>query len=137
MSRVPLFLVFALAVGVAIGAPVGLPSFGVLDGEVDGKYLTDPGGYLRISVDDIGRVQGYYEREGVFGEISGHFDGKTIRGYWLQDDSAAACPSDRAGFTNWGRVTLNFTSASEFTGKFGSCASAPDAHNMWSGHKRR
>ena len=101
MSRIHLFFAVALAVGVAIGSPVGLPTFDVLGGEVDGKYLTDRGGYLRISVDDLGRVQGYYEHEGVFGEVSGHFDGKTVRGYWLQDEGSAACSSDRAGFANW------------------------------------
>jgi len=137
MSRIQLFLVFALVAGVAIGAPVGLPNFDVLDGNVDGKYLTDQGGYVRISVDDLGRVQGYYERDGAFGEISGHFDGKTIRGYWLQDDGATACTSDRAGFGSWGRVTLDFTSASEFSGKFGTCGSVPEADNPWSGRKQR
>ena len=136
MSRLQLSLLFVLAVGVAIGAPVGLPSFDVLDGEVGGKYLTDGGGYLRISVDDLGRVQGYYERDDAFGEFSGHFDGKTIRGYWLQDEGSDPCVADRAGFANWGRVALTFANASEFSGKFGACAATPIANNTWSGRKQ-
>ena len=59
MKRFQLALGMILAVGAAIASPVGLPSFDSVDGEVGGKYVTDRGGYLRFSVDDIGLVQGY------------------------------------------------------------------------------
>ena len=134
MTRFHLILGLTLALGAAVAAPVGLPSFDPIGGEVGGKYLTDSG-YLRFTVDDIGRVQGYYENGSQFGEISGHFDGRTIRGYWLEDGDLAPCEADRAGFASWGRLTLNFENASRFEGSLGSCSDAPNPDEAWSGRR--
>ena len=106
--------------------------FGGWDQQFGGKYVT-PDGYVLLSIDETGKVAGYFERDGAFGEISGRFDGRTVRGRWMQAESEVACERDYRGYESWGRMELVFDNPDGFTGKLGACEAAPATG--WSGRR--
>jgi len=90
-----------------------------------GKYILSGGGYLVISVDDLGRVQGFFERNGEFGRLSGQLDSEMVSATWVQESGARACTERVEGSAYWGRVTLAPTDSSDLSLAWGECGEAP------------
>ncbi len=122
--------------GAALAAIVAMPlvayvdPFGGWDEQFGGKYVTADG-YVLLSVDETGKVAGYFERDGAFGEIRGRFDGRTVRGHWMQSESPTVCERELHGYESWGRVELVFDNPEGFSGKLGACDAAPA--ETWNG----
>ena len=106
--------------------------FGMWDEQFGGKYLTADG-YVLLSIDEAGKVAGYFERGGSFGELSGRFDGRTFRGNWTQTEGKTVCERELRGYESWGRVELTFDTPEAFQGKLGPCDATLDAD--WSGRR--
>ena len=127
-----IFTAAALAALVAIPLLAYVDPFGGWDQQFGGKYIT-PDGYVLLSIDETGKVAGYFERDGSFGEISGRFDGRTFRGHWMQAESKIVCDRELHGYESWGRMELTFDTPQGFSGKLGACEATPA--NKWSGRR--
>lgn len=103
--------------------------------DVGGRY-TLPDGYVRLAVDGYGRVEGYFERGGVFGQVEGVLQGSRFEGYWTSEATDQACASPRRDSSSWGRLSLEFLSADEFVGMAGACGASPDGAERWNGQRR-
>lgn len=88
-----------------------------------GKYVTADG-YLFFSIDDSNRVEGYYRRNGVFGEIRGRFDGVAVHGHWMRSSGETNCAAPMDGYRFWGAIELDLTAPDRISAKQGVC-SAP------------
>jgi len=90
-----------------------------------GKYILSGGGYLVVSVDDLGRAEGYFERNGQFGRLSGRQEAGVISATWLQKDGVQACETTHGDSAYWGRVTLTRSSTGDLDLAWGDCQGAP------------
>lgn len=90
------------------------------------KYRLANGGYLVFAVDSDGRAEGYYFRDGRFGQLFGAVVEGALNGYWAEADNPAKCASQKRGASAWGRVELDFEQPGEFTGLLGACEQEPD-----------
>jgi hypothetical protein len=61
---------------------------------------------LVVSVDDAGRIEGFFERDGEFGRVSGKVDGAVASATWVQEQGANACSTSVDGSRFWGKMTL-------------------------------
>jgi hypothetical protein len=90
------------------------------------KYRLADGGYLVFAVAEDGRAEGYYFREGRFGQLFGKVADGVLQGYWAEADNPAECTTQKRGTSSWGRIELNFDEPGEFTGLLGACEQEPD-----------
>lgn len=89
------------------------------------KYRLADGGYLVFAVGADGRAEGYYFRNGRFGQLFGAVVDGALEGYWAEADNPAQCATQKRGSSAWGRVELNFEQPGEFTGLLGACGQEP------------
>jgi hypothetical protein len=75
-------------------------------GDLTGKYDLPSGGYLVVSIDDADRLEGFFERNGEFGRLSGKVDGGVASATWVQDNGLTACSTAVEGSKYWGKMTL-------------------------------
>jgi hypothetical protein len=122
---VSVLAVLLLSVSVTSAKDASSPS---LDApmSLSAKYRLADGGYLVFAVDDKGRAEGYYFRDGRFGQMFGTVADGVLRGWWAEADNAAACAEPKRGLNAWGQVELVFDAAGEFRGLIGACDKAPD-----------
>ena len=88
---------------------------------VTGKYVLSGDGYLVVSVDDLGRVEGFFERNGAFGRLSGQAESDGVTAIWVQKTGQTACETTVDDSSHWGRVTLTRTEAGELDVAWGEC----------------
>ncbi len=93
--------------------------------DLTGKYLLEGGGYLVVSVDDLGRVEGFFERDGEFGRMSGWIEGGVAKATWVQQNGPHACAGEVAGSRYWGRVTVTRTADDGLGLAWGTCVDLP------------
>ena len=98
-----------------------------------GKYWSGEGDYVILAVDDTGKVSGFFQRDGRFGQFDGRLVGTRVEGYWFRDSDRPACASARFGSRDWGRVTFSLGSPDRLQGLSGSCDEAP--HQPWSARR--
>ncbi len=89
------------------------------------KYRLADGGYLVFAVDDKGRAEGYYFRNGRFGQLFGTVSDGALDGYWAEADGVTSCETAKRGTSSWGRVELSFDEPGEFRGVIGACEQEP------------
>jgi|GEM_PF-2506165 len=89
------------------------------------KYRLADGGYLVFAVDDSGRAEGYYYRNGRFGQLFGTVTGGVLDGYWAEADGETKCETVKRGMASWGRVEMSFEEPGEFRGVIGVCEQEP------------
>lgn len=129
--RVPTKFVLFLAAAALLLAPIGFAKKPTEPSVIDptslsAKYRLAEGGYLVFAVDADGRAEGYYFRDGRFGQLFGVLADGMLRGYWAEPDNPLACSTTKRGNAAWGRVELSFDAPGEFTGLRGSCEQEPD-----------
>lgn len=90
-----------------------------------GKYTLSGGGYLVVSVDDLGRAEGYFERNGEFGRLSGRLDAGVVSATWVGKSGMQACESTHLESPYWGQVTLARSAAGGLDLAWGECQGAP------------
>ncbi len=90
------------------------------------KYRLADGGYLVFAVDDNGRAEGYYLRDGRFGQVFGTVEDSVLNGYWAEADGVVQCETTKRGTSAWGRVELRFDDLGEFRGLTGACEQEPN-----------
>ena len=90
------------------------------------KYRLADGGYLVFAVAEDGRAEGYYYRNGRFGQVFGSVSDGILQGYWAEAENPAQCTTEKRGASAWGRVELSFEEPGEFTGLLGACEQEPD-----------
>ena len=95
--------------------------------DLTGKYELAGGGYLIVSVDDAGRVEGFFERQGEFGRISGKADAGAVSATWIQEKGSKACETAVDGSSYWGRVTLTRNQDGQIQTAWGECQTQPTA----------
>jgi hypothetical protein len=123
-------IVTALA-AVLLLAPAGVakdsinPSVDV-PASLSAKYRLADGGYLVFAVDDKGRAEGYYFRDGRFGQMFGTLTDGVLRGWWAEAGNPTGCAEPKRGLNAWGQVELSFDAPGEFRGLVGTCDEAPD-----------
>jgi hypothetical protein len=93
--------------------------------DLTGKYQLTGGGYLVVSVDDAGRVEGFFERNGQFGRISGRADAGVISAKWVQENGANPCESKVDNSVYWGRLTLTRAEDGQVQTAWGVCQAQP------------
>ena len=93
--------------------------------DLTGKYALAGDGYLVVSVDDLGRVEGFFERNGSFGRLSGQAESNGVTAIWVQKNGSRACESTIDGSSHWGRVTLSRTEAGGLDLAWGTCREKP------------
>jgi len=125
-------LLLALACGLPLGAKN--PAEESAD-SVGGLYVLAHGGLVRLAIDSGGRVEGYYERDGRFGQIYGRLEGLRLEGYWFGDETAPTeCSTPRRESKRWGRLSWEL-SGEDLVGLSGACGAAADAES-WTGKRR-
>ena len=90
-----------------------------------GKYTLRDGGYLVVSVDDLGRVEGFYERNGEFGRLGGRLESGVVSASWVQKSGPQTCNSAMDGQLHWGGLTMTRTQAGELDLAWGACGAPP------------
>lgn len=115
-----LMAAFSLLASPAYGRQPGETGFA----DLAGKYTLSEGGYVVISVDDRGRVNGFYERKGEFGRLSGTAESGVFAAKWVQRNGSAACEATVDGSSHWGRVTIAPRETGELDLAWGECRSA-------------
>ena len=90
-----------------------------------GKYTLSGGGHLVVSVDDLGRAEGFFERNGQFGRLSGRLESGVVSATWVQNDGPQACETTVEGSAHWGQVTLTRSEAGDLDLAWGACQGAP------------
>ncbi|MCB1022009.1 MAG: hypothetical protein KDC27_18905 [Acidobacteria bacterium] len=95
--------------------------------DLTGKYALPGGGYLVVSTDDVGRVEGFYERDGRFGRVSGVVEADTLSATWTQENGATACQTPVDGARYWGKMTLTRDADGVVSIAWGACDAPPTA----------
>lgn len=89
-----------------------------------GKYALRDGGYVVVSMDDMGGLDGFYERNGEFGRLSGRLEAGVVSATWVQEKGSRACEASVDGSKHWGSVTLSPTQTGELDLAWGACEGA-------------
>jgi hypothetical protein len=95
--------------------------------DLTGKYELTGGGYLVMSVNDAGRVEGFFERGGEFGRISGQAESGAVSATWIQESGSTACKTAVDGSNFWGKLTLTRDADGAVQTAWGSCEARPVA----------
>ena len=121
VSRVAL-VALALVLGVATAAPAS----SLVDTAPDpsGKYRTADG-YVVFAVDDAGRVQGFFEKAGMFGQLSGTLVNGAIEGRWHAESGIQTCESAYQGAKSWGAFQFRVDDQGTLQGSMGQCEQKP------------
>ena len=93
--------------------------------DLTGKYTLTDGGYLVVSTDDFGRAQGFFERNGQFGRVTGRVVNGAISATWLQANGSEACETSVDGSPFWGKLTLIRADDGEVQISWGACEALP------------
>jgi hypothetical protein len=97
--------------------------------DLTGKYQLTGDDYLVVSVDDAGQVEGFFERNGEFGRITGRANAGTISATWVQENGSKACESRVDGSAFWGRMTLTRGEEGQVQATWGVCSAQPTPVN--------
>jgi hypothetical protein len=106
-------------------ASFGRQPFGSESPDPTGKYQLSGGGYLVVSVDDTGRAEGFFERNGEFGRLSGRLESGVVSAAWVQQNGPIACTTAVDGSLHWGRVRLTRTETGDLEAAWSACQGAP------------
>jgi hypothetical protein len=119
----------------ALLAPIlalAAPAAGLAQTNVDGRWQSNWG--LMTLHQSGSRVTGSYTRP--VGLISGDLSGAQLTGYWRQPTSGQRCRTAMQGTLYWGRVSLTFTGAGHFSGRWSYCdAPAYPGSGDWTGDR--
>lgn len=128
-----------------LGVVLGLCSLGVqlgakVNSDFDGPSWT--GRYvagadsMSLSVNDLGQVEGFYMRGGVFGEISGKLSNGRIAGSWMESSGAAACSGKKRDYSSWGRLEASLDSEGHLAVQFDACEESRIGSVRWILHRK-
>ncbi|MDA0205993.1 MAG: hypothetical protein O3A53_04855 [Acidobacteria bacterium] len=123
-----------------LGVVLGLCTLGVqlgakVNSDFDGPSLT--GRYvagadsMAISVNDLGQVEGFYVRDGAFGEISGKLVDGIIVGSWMESSGATVCSSKKRDYSSWGPVEASLDSEGHLAVQLGACRESQVSAARW------
>lgn len=93
--------------------------------DLSGKYELTGGGYLVVSVDDFGRLEGFYERQGHFGRVSGVVEAGAASATWIQEAGATACKAPVDGSKFWGKLAMTRLADGAVDIAWGECEAKP------------
>ena len=98
--------------------------------EVPTKLNSDQRDKLKAFADSLGgentpESEGFFERAGVFGRLSGQAESNGVTAIWIQKDGSKACASTIDGSSHWGRVILSRTESGELDVAWGECREQP------------
>lgn len=119
-------------IGVQLGARVN-PDFDVQS--LTGRYVSGADS-MALSVSDLGQVEGFYVRGGIFGEISGKLVDGTIVGSWMESAGSAACSSKKRNYSSWGPVEASLDNQGFLAVHFGACEDARAGAVSWVLHRK-
>ena len=117
--------VFAAALSLLVTASFARQPQDLDPADLAGKYELSGGGYLVVSVDDLGRVEGFYERNGQFGRLSGELEWGLVFASWVQKGGSQACETSSSGSSHWGRVKLAPAEDGGLDLAWGECGGGP------------
>jgi hypothetical protein len=110
-----------------LGAKVN-PDFDVQS--LTGRYVSGADS-MAISVNDLGQVEGFYLRAGVFGEISGKLVAGMIVGSWMESSGVPACSGSKRNYLSWGPVEAALDSQGFLAVRFDACEDDRAASADW------
>ena len=93
--------------------------------DLTGKFELSNGGYLVLSTDDLGRVEGFFERDGHFGRVTGRVAGNAVSAVWVQNEGPKACETAVDGSPYWGKLALNHDADGAVEIAWGACEASP------------
>ncbi|MEZ5364898.1 MAG: hypothetical protein R2748_21850 [Bryobacterales bacterium] len=96
--------------------------------DLTGKFALPGGGYLVISTDDVGRVEGFYERNGRFGRVSGVAEADAASATWTQEQGSTACQASVDGSRYWGKLTMTRQADGAVSIAWGECDAPTSEH---------
>jgi hypothetical protein len=91
---------------------------------------------MAISVNDLGQVEGFYMRDGAFGEISGKLIDGMIVGSWMESPGSAACSSNKRDYSSWGPVEASLDGKGSLAVQFGTCEESRVGSARWILHRK-
>ena len=95
------------------------------EADLVGKFQLSDGGYLIVSTDDYGRVNGFFERDGQFGRVSGRTAAGAISATWVQKEGSEACETAVEGSPFWGNLKLSRDADGAVQIAWGACEALP------------
>lgn len=102
---------------------------------LSGKFTSGAGDAIVLAVDGSSRVSGFFERDGVFGQLDGRAEGDRVEGRWFDHTGEDRCDSELMGSRSWGSFAFRVDDSGRLEGFFTGCGSA--AIRTWKARRVR